>query len=521
MTPASNEPIESPTWLPPALVVAALLLCALGLMLFQDFFHDDAYISLRYAQKFLYGHGLVWNPGERVEGYSNFLWVILVSLLGSLKIDLVLATRVLGIASFLACGSAVFLFCRGVSGRRRVAPALALLLLLTSLPMIVWSIGGLESVLFALILLLAVWALLRTIDRTPQAAILAGVLFGLLSMTRPDGPLYCVVAVGWLLLYNRRGLPYVIGIFAVAFGAFLLWRHTYYGDWLPNPYYVKGEVSLPNLVRGLTYLKEYALSLPYLLPLVVVSFLWIRIRGEWRPRHSLFLLLVGGHLVYIMSVGGDHMPAFRFLVPIIPLSAVLIAEAAAELAESGSRIRQLVAPLALLALVTIQVTFPPEVVARATKEDGAAFLGRIIGEYINVNFPKGSLIALNTAGSTPYYAPDHRFIDMLGLNDRVIAQRKNPPRVARWQDVPGHEKGDGKYILSRKPDYIIAGGAAGYAVTMGWFLSEYELSRDPEFARLYTPQMVLIPVTQYDGYRLYEESETGELGFAFYRRNQP
>ena len=37
---------------------------------------DDAFISFRYARNLLEGHGLVFNPGERVEGYTNFLWVL-------------------------------------------------------------------------------------------------------------------------------------------------------------------------------------------------------------------------------------------------------------------------------------------------------------------------------------------------------------------------------------------------------------------------------------------------------------
>jgi len=40
---------------------------------------DDAFISFRYAQNLLDGHGLVFNPGEQVEGYSNLLWILLTS----------------------------------------------------------------------------------------------------------------------------------------------------------------------------------------------------------------------------------------------------------------------------------------------------------------------------------------------------------------------------------------------------------------------------------------------------------
>ncbi len=519
MDAGKDQTTDTGRWLPISLILAALPLAVAGFMLFRKFYHDDAYISLRYVHNFLDGQGLVWNPGERVEGYSNFLWVLLVSLLGRAGIDLVFATELLGTLCLLGCGFSAFHICRIWYPKNLYVSAVAVLIVLSSLPMVIWSIGGLEPVLFALLLLLALWQANRIPGKGTRAAILAGTLFALLSMTRPDGPLYFVCAVIWLVFQSRKSLPAFLLTFLVGFGAFLLWRYSYYGDWLPNPAYVKGAVTLSNLLRGLTYLRDYAISLPYLLPLTAASLILLRVRQAWAPRHSLFLTVIVGHLAYITIVGGDHMPAFRFMVPIIPLCAIVIGEAVWNLTVTADGIRRFAPSLVLLALFTLQILFPPEIVARAKKEDGAALLGRIVGEYISANFPKGSLIALNTAGSTPYYAPDHRFIDMLGLNDRTIAKRKNPPRVARWQDVPGHEKGDGKYVMERRPDYIIAGGAAGYAVTMGWFLTEYELAKDPEFERLYTPQMVLIPVRQYDGYELYEESESGEMGFAFYRRN--
>ncbi len=512
---------DTSRWLPIALILAALALSIAGFILFQNFYHDDAYISLRYVHNFLNGQGLVWNSSERVEGYSNFLWVILVGLLGYFGTDLIIATKILGITSLLITGAVAWKFCRRHCTTSMVTPALAVLLIFSALPMIVWSIGGLEPVLFGLLMLLAIWSTLQTRDSAPRPAIIAGLLFALLSMTRPDGPLYLAVVTLWLFWHSRKSLLPLLLTFAVCFGAFLLWRYSYYGDWLPNPAYVKGMVNLSNLWRGLAYLRDYAIALPFLLPLSLFSFLWIRVRGDWQPRHSLFLILISAHLVYVTMVGGDHMPAFRFMVPIIPICATVVAETAESIYTMANGSRRFLPQLALVILVTAQLIFPPEIVARAKIEDGAAFLGRIVGEYISTNFPKGSLIALNTAGSTPYYAPDYRFIDMLGLNDRTIAKRKNPPKVARWQDVPGHEKGDGKYILSRKPDYIIAGGAAGYAVTMGWFLSEYELANDPEFERWYAAQMVLIPVRQYDGYEAYEESATGEMGFAFYKRIEP
>ncbi|MCX7878834.1 MAG: hypothetical protein N2510_09400, partial [Ignavibacteria bacterium] len=45
--------------------------------LFQNV--DDAYISYRYGRNLMEGNGLVYNPGEKVEGYTNFLWTIITA----------------------------------------------------------------------------------------------------------------------------------------------------------------------------------------------------------------------------------------------------------------------------------------------------------------------------------------------------------------------------------------------------------------------------------------------------------
>ena len=53
------------------------------------FLTDDALISLRYTERLLQGEGLTWNDGERVEGYSNLLWVLILAVPGLLGLDLV------------------------------------------------------------------------------------------------------------------------------------------------------------------------------------------------------------------------------------------------------------------------------------------------------------------------------------------------------------------------------------------------------------------------------------------------
>src|SRR5262245_7250535 len=78
-------------------VLAATAVLVPHALLF-DFVSDDAYISFRYARN-LAEHGqLVFNLGERVEGYTNFLWTLLLA--GGIKLGVspVVASRFLGVA---------------------------------------------------------------------------------------------------------------------------------------------------------------------------------------------------------------------------------------------------------------------------------------------------------------------------------------------------------------------------------------------------------------------------------------
>ena len=147
--------------------------------------------------------------------------------------------------------------------------------------------------------------------------------------------------------------------------------------------------------------------------------------------------------------------------------------------------------------------------------DSAAYYGKHVGLHMKRNWPADALIACNTAGSTPYYS-ELATIDMLGLNDYKIAQRPVSydvdvslsdlltssgrsafvQRVTKkyhpWQLMPGHGKGDGAYVLSRKPDYIIIGPAIG--ATKPWFLSDRELFSLPEFWESYQLVEEVLPI---------------------------
>ena len=73
-------------------VLAAALVPLLLLTWRFDWLCDDAYITFVYARNLAEGHGLVYNPGEWVEGYSEFLWALVLA-----------GGQVVGLADGLIC----------------------------------------------------------------------------------------------------------------------------------------------------------------------------------------------------------------------------------------------------------------------------------------------------------------------------------------------------------------------------------------------------------------------------------
>jgi len=475
-------------------VCVAVVICTLAVYTNRAFYHDDAFITLRYADNFLHGDGLVWNPGERVEGYSNFGFLMLIVVAGRLGIDLQSATRIINFAALLIMAVVLIRF----AYRRRDSFAadpfglMPAIIILTSFPLIVWSLGGLEGPLFSMWCLLGIMYVIKS--RSSKHLALAGLFFAFAVLTRMDGLVFVGVALLYLLWASPGTRLKSAGIFLASFLViylpYFIWRVTYYGDLLPNTFYVKaGGLSWPQIGRGLSYVGHFAITPPYLLPAIVIMIAYVLYRRSFKWRIGYLLMSIGVYLAYITWVGGDHMYAFRFMLPVIAATALLIYAVIISIKAHPSKFITGLIYLIVLAAVSLQF-LNHEINPR--KMDNAATVGKAVGEYIEQNWPKGSLVALNTAGSTPYFAPDLRFLDMLGLNDRHIAHRRITSYQLYWQHVPGHSKGDGAYVLSRRPDYIILGPAAGGTASNPWFLSDLELSQSPEFLRDYAMHQVML-----------------------------
>jgi arabinofuranosyltransferase len=492
------------TLLHPALLAPiALALITLCLTLNHAFYHDDAYITLRYARHLLAGQGPVWNTqGPRVEGFTSTLHLLLVTTVASLHIPLPIAARIVNVTSHLALVLVVFTHLR-----RRTSPAattLGVLLVAASWPILVWDLGALDAVLYTTLTTAGVLTATTTFDPTnpnPDRTLRqATLLLAIATLARPEAALLLIaLCLAALTLSPKtptlRTLLTCAAIATLVLLPSILFRWLYFHALVPNTFYAKlGGISHLDLLRfGAHYLIHYLNTPPFLPWLALAAALYSRHKRAFTPPDTALWTAITLITLYILISGGDHMQDYRACLPLIPLLAVA-------LVRHLDRTHLLADPTFTLAFIpTLLLALTLQAVPESLNPrhvDNAARVGTEVGQYIAANWPPGSIIALNTAGSTPYYADNNQYIDMLGLNDATIARRHNIPATGPWSRLIGHLKGDGAYVLSRHPDYLILGPSEGTTPQeKKWFffLGDYEISQSPIFQTQYQPCIVPLP----------------------------
>ncbi|MBT8493655.1 MAG: glycosyltransferase family 39 protein, partial [Deltaproteobacteria bacterium] len=321
------------TWLVPA---AFLIWHAMR----YAFVTDDAFISFVYARN-LAEHGeLVFNLGaDPVEGYSNFLWTILLALLIKLGIGPEVSSQVMGVGFGIGT---LYLAARIVRdlGDDRPSPwdAMAPSLLALTAGFACWSSGGLETQMFTFWVTLAIRYFLLA-DRKPRTMRWVGLFIGLASLTRPEGMLVGIVVglhrVALSAARERRWLPRPDDLVGAAIaiglvGAHLAFRWLYYGHPLPNTYYIKAAGDTTAAYDkalwsgGWHYLGQWARQSGALVaaPIAFCGALVARLRSPRFYFGSLAVALTVVYAVYVASVGGDFMGLHRFVMPLFVLVAL-------------------------------------------------------------------------------------------------------------------------------------------------------------------------------------------------------
>jgi arabinofuranosyltransferase len=481
-----------------------------GIRRYYPFIADDTFISLRYAQRFVDGHGLTWSSGPPVEGYSNLLWVLALSAMRFVGVDLIVAARLLGIVCTLGTIAAVIWWSRS-SRRTSFVPAVAAGVgLALAGPIVVWSIGGLEQPLSAVLLATGTILVLRQLgldEPSKRQLLYASVLFGMLCLTRPDGPIIPAVACGFILVARwrkpqRLRTAITLGLVpALCVVAQELFRVIYYQQWVPNTAYAKVAFTWGRVSQGFHYVVSgnwtlLGLAIPALVVILISTVRPARVDPD-RRRRVLFLALAwftwSG---YVTFIGGDIFPGYRHLIDSTVLLALLAVEfwqmmvEPLPLGESRALVDEqgrwrLFHPAVqwtavFVCLLSITIGERNDSHYQSAISERWEWDCQVTGTILNAAFSSQQpLLATDPAGCAPYFSKLPS-LDMMGLNDRYLSHHRP---ASFGTGLLGHELGSGPYVLRRRPDLVLMAGGGGSPIDL--FPSGAQLLATPEFHQQY------------------------------------
>jgi hypothetical protein len=455
---------------------------------------DDGYISLQYAKNWITGHGLVFNPGERVEGYTNFLWVALLApAFLAVGRDPGLFARAAGMFAIALAALSVALVAfigRRVFRSGRVAAALSVLLLAFDDSFVGYTTTyALENHLLTALVLSG---LALAVYRPRGFEWWLGLSFALVGMTRPDGLLWVIAffLVNGVRRFRGTGtsnerwtdveLTRVAVAFALPFGGYFAARWAYYGDPLPNTFYLKVGSTFDAVARGIQYLRSFVGDRFYI-PVLALVAIW-RARSLW----SQWLFAYAGlHIAFVVYVGGDFYAGHRFFLVLLPMLALSLGSLADWWLESRARGRDHAA-IGLERSMLRSTSLHPALTGLALCMVWRA--GTLLhGPYTSDLFWNATMIDNNVAymrwlrdvaradssmvvgdiGATGLFA-DVRVIDYFGVVDRAVAH-KHVPNFGTGK--AGHEKVLTRdEALSRQPTYIKWGYVGDNQYPPGYYI---------------------------------------------------
>jgi hypothetical protein len=426
---------------------------------------DDSFISLKYAKNFYSGYGLTFNIDTNypVEGYSNFLWILLITPFFSLGGDILLWVKCISL--FLSIISLLLTY---LLARKYCGSAIAMLapLFLVSFPQFaLWTVGGLETPLYIFLILLGFLLLSEVISREspvnrPSPIIKKNPLFlnGFLrflslvivflaiALCRFEGIILLFTAAV-LLLYNyfsqKPSHPYRLSsvllfsfIVLLSYAIYYFWRTEFYHSLLPNMFYAKVHFEISSLIHRVTD----KLELLYLIsPFVVLSLLKRGQSPVKRAYHITILTIVLFALSFLAYC--EWMVGFRYALPALPFLIILAVRGLSNLITTdNSRYLQRAFIIALL-LVTIPQTSLFGLIQTKKVYIKAEQTHQDIVDWLNHHASSEETLALWDMGLIPYYTTLKHYYDihLEGLLESHTNQF-------------GYSA---EYFLNQKPDYIL------------------------------------------------------------------
>ncbi len=442
---------------------------------FRAFTIDDAYISFRYSENFINGKGLTWNIGDDpVEGYSNFLWVLVAAVILKLGIPIEAGIKTIGVILQLANLGLIYKIAQHLTKDNLWSSFVVLLTAITP-AFSFWAIGGLENPLFMFFFYLGVYLFFKELER-PQIPY-SSVAFALSAMTRHEGAVLFVLSLIYRVVAsfsieegklkvskdNLKVSVIAAFLFGIIYTPYFVWRWNFYGYFFPNTYYAK-------IARGAGW-SEIWHFVKYFWPFLLMALPSLfAMKGDKliiKPtRGAVFLWLVAIlstlTLVNRNPIMGNYYRFFLHFIPFIYLLCVPLWKSIVQHKKEYALV------LIIMLLLPIEVTkIASDHQTYMTYARGMKDAHITLGNWIEKETPRDATIAITDAGAVPFFSK-RRTIDLWGLNNEYLA----------------HNGFDIEYFWSERPDVITL-----FSVSTERFGSnyayEYQIFQSEKFQKEY------------------------------------
>jgi len=464
------------------IIITLLLLFYAAMVGTFKFIQDDTFISLQYAKNFAGGNGLVFNLGERTEGFTAFLWVMIESLPFLLGFNPILFTQALSLFFGALILITTFLLSNKILTKNfpeiskySYINLVPLILLIFSNTFVYWAVSGMETSFYSFLFLSGIYFFFIRSEHKRNIYI-SLTFISLAFLTRQEVALIFFLLLLYLIkgnavinnkvnlfagFLNKRVIIF-ISVFILIALALTLFRLFYFGYILPNTFYAKTGFSLIYIKTGFQYFLDFCthyLIYGALLFLPLITFY----NKKYHSTAVYFFSIIIIHTLYVIFIGGDVLTQFRFFIPVLPIIFAMFTFFLYLLYEVLSKLlnkKMLFIPVlaALTYLIaqynynlnfddTIKMVGREKALVLSMKED--AFL------LSNTDKQKNLTVASSTIGVLKYFS-GFNVLDMVGLTNEYIAHNPKPIKDISGEVTGWKERNyNNEYVIGRKPDYFI------------------------------------------------------------------
>ena len=461
--------------LPLLILLLATVVFVRGVILFWPYSVDDGFITFRYARNLVSGGGPNFNPGQRAEGCTCALWMLLMTIPALLHVSAEMTAKIAGVALTVVTGALAYWTARRMIGLDdwigRCSAAAVPLLLALLYQTEANATNAMETSFFVMAVTLIFYLSVRVVQEPFQRLMTAwGVAALVTGLTRPDGNIMVIVSLALMVILlppvvRRRLLRIALLVYVLPGALYMAGRWHYYGLPLPLPFYLK--VAAPQNTSA-AFGGGFAYVTGYLTQMLTAVGVLLALSLRRFPRAALPpAAACAAFLAFYLRVDPIMGQDDRFLVPTAPfLFAVagvgldglmrVTASAARRLPFQRPNLRQiaLVAFPCLVGVVSLFVGAAPPLCAgsaataaqRRAWQNGALTVHTRLGHVLYGLDPSGrSVLAMGDCGMCPYYS-GWRTIDIFGLND---------PQIARSGRI------EAGYVSRQNPDVVVLVSSSG------------------------------------------------------------